>query len=87
MPLAEIYVNRLYDHDPKHPVQRWWVNPDILVGGSVCDHDDWLHLKSEFGIRSVLNVETALGEDLNALPLVRVLRVPDDGTPFPAGTP
>jgi hypothetical protein len=83
MGLAEVYVNRLYAHDPAHPVQRWWVTPDILVGGSICDLTDWCHIRDHFGIRSVINVETEHSDVGKGVECLCECPVPDDGTPFP----
>ena len=85
MGLAEVYVNRAYSYDPTHPVQRWWVNDDIMVGGSICDAGDWQHLFKDFGIRSVLNVETEHSDVGKGIQLLSECQVPDDGSPFPSG--
>jgi hypothetical protein len=85
MGLAEIYINRAYSPDPTHATQRWWVNPDILVGGSIYDASDWNHLYKDFGVRSVLNVETEHSDEGKGIPILSECRVPDNGDPFPPG--
>lgn len=85
MGMAEIYTNRLYTYEPTHPVQRWWVTPNLMIGGSICDNADWLHLSKDFGIRSVLNVETEHSDEGKGIPNLSECRVPDDGSPFPFG--
>lgn len=56
--LAEWYTNSLYIHDRTHLVARWWAHERILVGGSLIDNADWNHLRKDFGITALLNVET-----------------------------
>jgi len=84
--MAEVYTNRVYAPDPNHPVQRWWVTPDLMIGGSICDQTDWEHLAKDFGIRSVLNVETEHSDEGKGIPNLSECRVPDDGTPFNVDT-
>lgn len=83
MAIVEYYVNRLYAHNPKHSVPRWWVSPSVLIGGSVVDEDDWKHLQRDLGIESVLNVETEHSDEGKGIARLAECRVPDDGTPFP----
>jgi hypothetical protein len=80
--LAEIYTNRLYYPDPTHKVQRWWVNDDIMVGGSINDAADYKHLQDDFNIKSVLNVETEHSDVGKNITFLSECQVPDDGTPF-----
>lgn len=80
--IIEQYANRLY---LGHACHRWSVHPLVIVGGSIFDQADWAHLRDDFGVRSVLNVETEHSDEGKGIPVLSECRVPDDGTPFPAG--
>lgn len=78
--IAELYSNKLCRNFMSH---RWWAHPKILVGGSILDAADFEHLKRDYNIQSVINVETEhmdLGKNIDNL---LECRVPDDGSPFP----
>jgi protein-tyrosine phosphatase len=85
MAVAETYENRLYAPDPHHLVSRWWVTNDLMIGGSIVDAADWRHLKTQFGMRSVLNVETEHSDEGKGIDRLSECRVPDDGSPLPLG--
>lgn len=55
MTLAETYINRLAN--PHRLCHRYWVHDSILVGGNVVDEYDWKHLRDDFGVASVLNLD------------------------------
>jgi protein-tyrosine phosphatase len=57
----------------------------VIVGGSIIDNADWLHLRDDYNVRSVLNVETEHTDEGKGIPVLSECRVPDDGTPFPFG--
>lgn len=79
--IAEQYSNSLY---LGHPTSRWWADDRILVGGSLIDELDWKHIKSQFGIRAVLSVESEhsdIGKGIDEPYLYQP--VPDDGLPKP----
>lgn len=82
---AESYHNLLYPHPEVNLIQRYWVTPSLMVGGSIVDEDDWKHLQRDFGLQSVLNVETEHSDEDKGIPRLSECRVPDDGTPFPQG--
>ena len=79
---AESYINSLYPFPEVNLIQRYWVTPDVLVGGSIVDRADWEHLQRDFNVQSVLNEHS--DEDKGIVRLSEC-RVPDDGTPFPQG--
>ncbi len=78
--IAEDYVNHLYLGTP---CQRYWVHPRVMVGGSINDAADAQRLAKEFGITSVLNVETEHSDSNKGIPLLCETQVPDRGQPFP----
>lgn len=80
--IAEIYENRLYLHDPRIRVARYWVG-HWLIGGSLLDEDDWTGLVMNHGVEYCLNVETE-HDDRGKLPDDRLCQAqtPDDGSPF-----
>jgi protein-tyrosine phosphatase len=82
---AESYVNSLYPFPAVNLIQRYWVTPDVLVGGSIVDRADWEHLQRDFNVQSVLNVETEHSDEDKGIVRLSECRVPDDGTPFPQG--
>ena len=86
MSLAEIYENAAYSYDPKHPTQRWWVIPNLMVGGSIVDAADYRHLVKDFGIASVLNVETEHSDDGKDIDRLCECQVPDNAQGFPVET-
>ncbi len=79
--IAENYINHLCCDNP---CVRWWAHPLILVGGSIQNREDWDHIKNDFDISSVINVETE-HDDAGKVdgPLLQV-QVPDMGMPFPS---
>lgn len=79
--LIETYTNKLYNN---HLTPRYWLAPNIMVGGSICDNNDWKHLQNDFGISAALNVETEHSDAGKGIDYLLELQVPDDGTPFPA---
>ena len=82
---AESYVNSLYPFPDVNLIQRYWVTPDVLVGGSVVDEADWRHLEKDFGIRSVLNVESEHSDEGKGIARLSECPVQDDGSPIPRG--
>jgi len=83
--IVESYPNTLY---LGHVCHRYWVSASpspIMVGGSLLGAEDWEHLRRDFGISDVINVETE-HDDAGKLPPGNLCqaRVPDDGSPFPA---
>lgn len=80
---VETYSNVLY---LGHQCHRYWVGKfPIMVGGSLLGAADWEHLKTDFGVTDVINVETE-HDDAGKLPDANLLqvRVNDDCSPFPA---
>lgn len=83
MNLAEIYTNSAYPYQPDIKVQRWWVNPNLMVGGSIVDAADYQHLAKDFGVHSVLNVETEHSDIGKEIDRLCECQVPDNHQAFP----
>ncbi len=83
MSIAEIYTNSAYSYQPTIQVQRWWVNPNLMIGGSIVDATDYKHLETTFGIASVLNVETEHSDIGKEVARLCEVQVPDNAQPFP----
>lgn len=83
MAVLETYANRLY---LGHECHRWSVHPQVIIGGSIADADDWRHIRDDLGARSVLNVETEHDDEGKGIEMLCQTRVPDDGTPFEGET-
>lgn len=81
--IAERYANKLYPYDPSVIVARWWAHPRILVGGSIIDEADWKHLRDDYGIAGVLNVETEHDDSGKKIPVLCQAQFADDGKPDP----
>lgn len=82
--LAEVYKNTLYSYQPDIEVTRWWVpGYPLIIGGSIIDAADFEHLRKEFGVAYVINVETE-HDDVGKVPhdLLCQPRVEDSGSPF-----
>lgn len=80
--VAETLPNTVAGYGHMH--NRWWVDEQILVGGSVNDAVDWAHIRDDFGIGAVLSLEIErddAGKGLD-VPYLR-LGMPDDGGPKP----
>lgn len=73
------------DPDQRLLAQRWWVDVDILVGGSILDQADLDHLRNDFGVRTVLSLDDyeIAGVDTAKL-RDHWLPTHDDGRPKPA---
>jgi hypothetical protein len=82
---AESYVNRLYPDQSVALIQRYWVHPQVLVGGSINDEEDWQHLHRDFFIQSVLNLETEHSDEGKGIARLSECRFPDVGEPVPRG--
>jgi len=81
--IAEEYVNKVCINQPN--ARRYWITPEMMVGGSIIDAEDYEHIKSKFYMHGVLNVETEhldFGKGINIDELCEI-QVPDNGTPFP----
>lgn len=78
--IAEQYTNIISPNSPVIP--RYWITPNILIGGDILDQADWEHLQKDFGIKSVINVDGRSDSDKT---IENLLEIPvlDDGTPFP----
>lgn len=64
--------------------KRWWIDPRILVGGSIIDAADFEQLREASGISHVLSVESERS-DWGKVPFERLCYLPtaDDGAPQP----
>lgn len=84
--IAEFYTNTISRDSVK--TARYWVAPNLLIGGNICNQDDWEHLKNDFNIKSVINVDGDLSNghsDKNKnIDNLLEYYVPDNGQPFPA---
>lgn len=68
-------------HHYGHVVRRSWVTEDILIGGSIIDLPDWAHLRDDYGITGVINVESEHSDAAWGIPELLERPMPDDGTP------
>lgn len=64
-----------------HVVRRSWVTEDIMIGGSIIDVPDWEHLRDDYGITGVVNVESEHSDAAWGIPELLERPMPDDGTP------
>jgi predicted protein tyrosine phosphatase/glycosyltransferase involved in cell wall biosynthesis len=80
--IEERYVNKICINQPTSC--RYWVTPNLMVGGSVCDADDWNHLKNDIGIEAVINVETEHSNVGRGFTIEHLLEsvTPDNGNQF-----
>jgi len=81
--LGEEYVNKVCINQPN--ARRYWITPEMMVGGSIIDAADYEHIKNKFYMHGILNVETEhsdFGKGINVDELCEI-QVPDNGTPFP----
>lgn len=76
---VESYANKLCNNFISH---RWWAHPQILVGGSILDEQDYQHLKNNFNIQSVINVESEHSDLNKNIDNLLEQQVPDNGAPF-----
>jgi predicted protein tyrosine phosphatase/CheY-like chemotaxis protein len=79
--VAEQYVNKVCINSPT--ATRYWITPNIMVGGSILDGQDWFHLKNDFGIEAVVNAETEHDDNGKGIERLLQVRVNDDGGAFP----
>jgi CheY-like chemotaxis protein len=77
--VAEWYMNT-YSTQP-NPMPRYWVTPNLLVGGNILHLADWQHLEKDFGIKAVINVENQ--PDPSEITNLCHAYVPDEGAGFP----
>ena len=77
--IAEYYTNTISPNNPVLP--RYWITPNILVGGNIIDWTDWEHLRDTFGITAVLNADPR--PDPPNIPNYLCCPVNDDGMGFP----
>jgi CheY-like chemotaxis protein len=77
--IAELYSNTLCRNFFSH---RWWADPKILVGGSILNQSDWLHLQNTYNIQSVINVESEHSDFGKGIKNLCEQLVPDNGAPF-----
>lgn len=76
--LAEAYIDRNGNR-----ATRYWVHPQVLVGGSILHQDDWEHLRHNYGATSVLNVDNQKTEEHLWVPEYKHLPFPDNGERIP----
>jgi CheY-like chemotaxis protein len=79
--IAETYVNTVCINTPT--ATRYWVMPNIMVGGSVTSKEDWEHLQKAYNMGAVINVETEHSDVGKGIDKLLEIQVPDNGTPFP----
>jgi CheY-like chemotaxis protein len=82
--VVERYINKICINQPT--ASRYWVRKGLMVGGSICDANDWEHLKTAYGIEAVINVETEHSDIGRGFHVENLLEstTQDDGTPFSA---
>lgn len=74
--IAEFYINKLY---LGHTASRYWLADNLLVGGSIVDAADWEHLRTDFGISAVINLESEHSDIGKGIDTLLELPTPDDG--------
>lgn len=79
--IAEDYVNKICINQPT--AKRYWITPELMVGGSIIDAADYEHIKSKYYMHGVLNVETEHSDVDKGITDLCEIQVPDDGDPFP----
>lgn len=86
MSIVETYKVQ-FVNGPLADVQRWKLDgiPRLLMGGTILDAADWEHLRKDFGVTHVINLETE-HSDVGKVPREQLLEIPtpDDGTMKPA---
>lgn len=86
MSVAEMYQNRLYHLQPSITIPRCWVNPNVMVGGSIVDKNDWVRIQEQHGLGAVLNLEAGTNKDgdkgIDPANLYEI-EMKDDGKPNP----
>lgn len=77
--IAEYYINTL---SPNRPViARYWITDKILVGGNILNMDDLNHLKNDYNIKSIINVD-AMQNHTGAIENLLQVSVLDNGDGF-----
>lgn len=79
--VAEDYVNTICINQPTS--KRYWVTPELMVGGSIIDANDFKHLQDKYYIGGVLNMESEHSDIDKGIENLCEIQVPDNGTPFP----
>ena len=84
-PPAEAYANQ-FTSPPGHVVLRWWVpGYPLMVGGNIQSVDDWNHLRDDFGITHVLDVEAGRSPVVILPPAnFKKIEMVDNGMPMAA---
>lgn len=77
--VAEYYINELSPNKPK--IARYWITPELLVGGNILNMDDLNHLVNDFGIKSIINVD-AMQNHEGAIDNLLQVSVLDNGDGF-----
>lgn len=78
--LVETYVDK-----NKNGARRFWVHERILCGGAILGPDDYIHLKHDFKVTGVLNVDNLQSDEGKGIEHLAYFPFPDDGNNIPAG--
>jgi len=77
--VAEYYINELSPNRPL--IARYWITPEILVGGNILNMNDLNHLVNDYGIKSIINVD-AMQNHTGAIENLLQVSVLDNGNGF-----
>lgn len=80
MARAEVYENK-FTSPPGRPCVRFWVHPQIMIGGNLNGPEDWAHLRDKYGIRAVVNLDHR-SEAWMGMPALSECPVEDNGQGF-----
>ena len=83
MSLAERYKNSLYAHNE---CDRYWIDPQMMIGGSILGREDWSHLVRDFTIGAEITVECEHSDADRGIPEGQLIELPvaDDAQPKPS---
>lgn len=83
--IIETVRHKLYDaiYGRTTMFDRWSVHPNIIIGGSILDQQDWDHLRDDLKVGAVLNVETEHSDAGYGIANLCEAQVPDDHQAFP----
>lgn len=80
--VVEDYINKVCINQPT--AKRYWITPEMMVGGSIIDAADYEHIKNKYYMYGVLNVESEHSDFDKGISYLCEIQVPDNGTPFPS---
>lgn len=81
--LAETYINK-FAGQKDVIVSRYWVTPNIIVGGNINDNADFQNLLNKYNIGAIINADALQAHDeYKGIVNVFNMPVPDNGDFFP----